>query len=68
MFIKEKRELLITELFTNKVEVRNILLNIPIAVICYIDFSPIITKDIYKAIIKAGNTISSADKVLTIIL
>jgi len=68
MSIKEKRELLVTELFTSKVEIGDILLNIFIIVICYIDFSFIIAKDICKAIIEAGNIVLSIDKVLIAIL
>jgi len=68
MFIKEKRELLVIELLTSKVEVGDILLNISIAVTRYIDFPLITAEDIRKAIIKAGNTVPGADEVPTAVL
>ncbi len=66
--IEEKRELLVAELLTSKAEAGNILPNIPIAATCYIDFPPIIAKDVYKAIIEASNIAPRADKVLIAIL
>ncbi len=66
--IKEKRELLVTELLTSKVKVSNILPNILIITTRYIDFSFIIAKDIYKVIIEAGNMAPSINEVLIAIL
>jgi len=66
--IKKKRELLVVELFTNKVEIGDILLNTSIVVTRYIDFFFIMAEDIYKAVIEVGNTVSSIDKVLIAIL
>jgi len=67
-FIKEKRELLVVELFTSKAEVGDIPLNTSIAVTRYIDFPPITAEDVRKAVIKAGNTVFGVDKVLIIVL
>jgi hypothetical protein len=66
--IEEKKELLVIELLTSKVEAGNIPPNIPIAITRYIDFLPIIAGDARKAIIKASNIAPRADKVLIAIL
>ena len=67
-FIKEKRELLIIKLFINKVKVSDILLDIFIIIIHYINFFFITVKDICKAIIKANNTALEINEILIIIL
>ena len=67
-FIKEKRELLVTELFTSKAEVGDILLNISTAVTRHIDFPPITAEDVRKAVIEVSNTAPGADEVLTAVL
>jgi len=64
MSIKEKRELLVVELFTSKIKVEDILFNISIA----IDFSFITAEDVCKAVIEAGNTVPGIDKVPITIL
>ncbi len=66
--MEEKRELLVVELLTSKVEVSDIPPNIPIITTHYIDFPLIIAEDIYKAIIEASNTAPSIDEVLIAIL
>jgi len=68
MFIKEKRELLVAELFTSKVEVGDIPLNTSIVVIYHIDFFFIMAEDVCKAVIEAGNTTSGVDEVLIVVL
>jgi len=66
--IKEKRELLVTELFTNKVEVGDIPPDIPITAVYYIDFLLILAEDVCKAIIEVYNTAPGIDKVPIVIL
>jgi hypothetical protein len=66
--MEEKRELLVIELLISKAEVSNIPFNIPIITTHYIDFSLIIAEDVHKAIIEAGNTAPSINKVLIAIL
>jgi hypothetical protein len=66
--MEKKRELLVAELLTSKVEASNILPDISIITTRYIDFPPITANNIRKAIIEAGNTASGIDKVPTAIL
>jgi len=66
--IKKKRELLVVELFTSKVEVGDIPFNIFTVIIHYIDFSSIIAKNVYKTIIETGNTTPDINEVLITIL
>ena len=65
---EEKRELLVTELLTSKVEASDILPDISIITIYYIDFPSITANNIRKAIIEAGNMAPGIDKVLITIL
>ena len=65
---EEKRELLVTKLFTSKVEASDILPDIPTIATRYIDFPPITANNIRKAVIEAGNTIPKVDEGLITIL
>ena len=67
-FIKEKRELLVIELFISKVKASDILPDIPIIITYYIDFPFIITENIRKTIIETSNTVLGIDEILIIIL
>jgi hypothetical protein len=66
--IEEKRELLVVELLTSKVETGDIPLDISIVATCRIDFLSITNKDVCKSVVEAGNTASRVDEVPTAIL
>ena len=66
--MEKKRELLVAELLTSKVEASNILSDIFTIITCYIDFPPITVNNIRKAVIEAGNTVPGIDEVLIAIL
>jgi len=68
MSIKEKRKLLVAELFTSKAEVGDIPFNTSTAVTRHIDFPLIMAEDVRKAVIEAGNTVPGTDKVLIAVL
>jgi hypothetical protein len=66
--LEKKRSLLVSELLTNIVEVRDIL-DIYLSTTRYsIDFLPIILEDVCKLVLRAGNIASRADKIFTAIL
>ena len=65
---KEKRELLVVELLTSKVEASDIPPDILTITTRYIDFLSITANNVRKAVIEAGNTVPGVDKVLIAIL
>jgi hypothetical protein len=66
--LEEKRELLVSKLLTNKAEAGDIPFDTPTAATRKIDFPPISTEDVRKAVIEAGNTAPGVDEVPTAIL
>src|SRR5271157_660023 len=66
--IKEKRDILLYNLFTNLAEVSNIPFDSPTAATCKIDFPPVTVTDIRKSILGAGNTTPGLDEIPTAVL
>ena len=66
--LEEKRNLLVSELLTNSAEAGDISDTCPTAATRSIDFPLIMSKDIYKLILKAGNITLKVNEILTIIL
>jgi hypothetical protein len=66
--LKKKRDLLIKELLTSVMEVRDISNTVPLIAFYNIDFLAIIPEDIYKVILKARNIVLGINEILIAIL